>query len=307
MKAASSRLFLIGFALSLLVPSAGAASASAAGAIAGVRVSAHGKHVIILCDGPVGRHATSVLSNPNRLVIDFDDTGLRGAERKLRVDKEPIKEIRLGHFQSKARIVVDFGESPVPSHRIHSEQNSMILVLGKPATQTGGATKPRTVRNSSNGQPAPERPVRAPAVSGKESTLAIRSATVEEGMVVLELADRNSPQRTARLVVDVDMNRLRVRHASVTAAANAVSLAEGQPQSPVKVADQQLTTGPGPRKAPTGIDSSDSQKKYQWWQPTVQPRGPDVKPARSDMPLRLERWSLQKRPMAREMHGLSGR
>jgi hypothetical protein len=270
------RVLVIGFALSLSMAFAGPEWVSASGAVAGVKVSADGKHVTVLCDGPVGGHSTSVLGNPNRLVIDLRDTALRGTPRKMQVNKEPIKEIRLGRTPSRARVVIDFGDSPLPSHRIHREDNALVLILGKPAPKMASPSGTRVANLASSQKVEPNKPGRDTSARGKESNLAIRSAEIDNGLIVLSLSDRKRPERAVRLTVDVDMNRLQVRQASLNEAPHAAAghgARQERPRSGPK--NQASMAAHGPRKAPEP-DSAPAEKKYHWGQPTVQPRGPDV-------------------------------
>jgi hypothetical protein len=124
-------------------------------------------------------------------------------------------------------------------------------------------------------------------------------------MIVLELADETNPQRAARLVVDVDMKQMHVRKTTLSDAAERVaSGALPDARSASQAAELSSRAGHGPRKTPVDDDSPsnhpNNQKKYHWGQPTVTPKGPDTRAEGPQGPFRLERWGLQKRPMARD-------
>ena len=105
------------FLMCLVVP--GPLWALPEGNIVGVKVSQDAKHIVIRHKGVADRYSAFAIGNPNRLVIDFQETGLVNVPGKIRVGKNSIKEIRLGYSGSRSRVVVDFGGSPVPPYRLH--------------------------------------------------------------------------------------------------------------------------------------------------------------------------------------------
>jgi hypothetical protein len=64
--------------------------------------------------GPVVKPSASVLKDPNRVVLDFEGTGLAGGAPKTLPGWGSIYEVRLGLYKGKARVVADFGDATIP-------------------------------------------------------------------------------------------------------------------------------------------------------------------------------------------------
>jgi type II secretory pathway component GspD/PulD (secretin) len=100
------------------------------GELAGIDVNAETRTVVIATKGTVGKHLARVIGRPNRLIMDFEDTEIGKAPRKLSVEKQDIHEIRVGTYKSSARVVMDFQDRPVPAFKVRRERDSVAVVFG---------------------------------------------------------------------------------------------------------------------------------------------------------------------------------
>ena len=74
--------------------------------------------------------SAEVLTNPNRLVIDFNDTAISKTPHKIQASEWGLKEIRLGINKSATRVVLDFGDNPVPTHRLRKLGQGLFVEIG---------------------------------------------------------------------------------------------------------------------------------------------------------------------------------
>ena len=165
--------------------------------ITSVQVAPDFKQISIGCDGPVGKLSSFVLKKPYRIVLDMESTGLGNVPTKINVGGNFINEIRLGHENSRARVVVDFGDRPTPSFTLH-RQNNVLLVSLKPKV---GALQPRPSAKPA-AQPLtdpvqPKAVVSAPAYpEAPSSKVSVKTAGVKDNLVFVELASKKDPKRT---------------------------------------------------------------------------------------------------------------
>ncbi|MBI4962035.1 MAG: AMIN domain-containing protein [Desulfomonile tiedjei] len=113
-----------------LVAFCGPAWAENAGEITGVRLDPENKRIVIASKGSVGKHCARVIGRPNRLVMDFEGTKLGQAPGKLPGGAADIHEIRVGTSKSRARVVVDFQNNPVPAFKVKREDSQILVVFG---------------------------------------------------------------------------------------------------------------------------------------------------------------------------------
>ena len=128
----------------LLMANYGPAWAAESANITSVQVAPDLKQISIKCDGPVGKHSAFVIQKPYRLVLDMESTGLGKIPTKINVGRNPLNEIRLGYANSRARVVMDFGDNPVPSFKVDKQSNGILVSLGVKA----GAWQPRPARET---------------------------------------------------------------------------------------------------------------------------------------------------------------
>lgn len=113
--------------------------AQVTGQITGVKLEPDNKCIVIESTGTVGEHTARVIARPNRLIVDFKNTGLSRVPNRIRVVDDAIKGIRLGATEARARMVVDFQDRPVPAFQVTREQNRILLVFGKGLPTEGGS------------------------------------------------------------------------------------------------------------------------------------------------------------------------
>jgi len=288
----------------LLAVDIGLTRAASSGNISGVLVSPDSRHITIKSDGPLGRHTDFVIGNPNRLVIDFGESGLLKAPRRIRVSTDLVKEIRLGYFGSGARLVIDFGAHAVPPYRILDESTHVVVVLdGKGPSEVPGSPKGRTPRVLAKRSPTPAAPAaHETAVTKKKPSIAIKSANVTDDLVVLELADGKDSKRSCRLVLEVDVERLQVRRATVSDLKGVLKRCDVSEEKAAAVAwEGPSGTGRGPRKGSSaGEGTEGSAKPYKWGLPAVKAREPGNGSDQPTGPVRLEGVTLQRRSSAGE-------
>jgi type IV pilus secretin PilQ/predicted competence protein len=105
--------------------------AAAPGKITGVSLDAGSKQIVISSKGAVGKHTARVIGRPNRLVIDFNGATLGKIPRRIKGGSHQIHEIRVGHYKSRARVVVDFLGKPVPGFQVRRDSGRIVVALGK--------------------------------------------------------------------------------------------------------------------------------------------------------------------------------
>ena len=230
---AHAKYLLTGFrtlSLSLLVFMACATvgAAQERGRITAVRLTPDLKQIMIRFEGEIGKHSAFVMANPCRLVLDFEATGLAKLPGKISVNRDPISEIRLGAVASRSRLVVDFGDQPVPAFKIE-QGGDMVTVRLSPDSMSGKRANARPAphtprRSSSAGEPhakeslAPSKSASPGTSQAKplDSRMVVKTAGINENLVFVELADSQNRKKVYRLVVDLDREQMNVRRATVS-------------------------------------------------------------------------------------------
>ncbi|MBI5571499.1 MAG: AMIN domain-containing protein [Desulfomonile tiedjei] len=132
----------------------GSAWAGVSGEIAGVRFDPANKQITIDSKGKVGKHFARVMARPNRLVMDFENTSVGKVPATIGIGAADIKEIRLGKTKSRARLVVDFQDRPVPPFHVRRADNQMLVVFGAAASAADLAVEeehgPQGIQNSAS-------------------------------------------------------------------------------------------------------------------------------------------------------------
>jgi type IV pilus assembly protein PilQ len=145
---------------------AGFAWADSSGEITGVTLDAANKRVVVASKGAVGKHSVRVVGQPNRLILDLDQTSLGKAPRKIAGGKIDIHEIRVGAHKSSARLVVDFRDMPVPAFKVHREDNQILIAFGNSVTGDAPETNTASAGGGAKKDPAPLEPAFVPAAAG---------------------------------------------------------------------------------------------------------------------------------------------
>ncbi len=215
------------------------------GEISSVQVAQDLSSIAIYSHGSLGKHTAFVIDRPHRLVIDFESATIGNTKTRIRVERPPINEIRLGYHNNRARVVVDFGENPAPPYHIERTGDGVIVSLGSSPGIPPSQARPRP--ESTAKKPAPKQPERSaapsqtaakplpasppviespsPAASAAarpdeaqegDSSVVVKHAGVKSNLVYVELVDKNDPRISYRLIVDVDLEGLKMRSASLS-------------------------------------------------------------------------------------------
>ena len=268
--------------------------------ITAVQVAPDLKQISIKCDGPVGKHSAFVIQKPYRLVLDMESTGLGKIPPKINVGGNPLNEIRVGYANSRARVVMDFGDHPVPSFKVDKQSNGILVSLGVKAGawQPRPAAKPAPQLQRDPVQPKAVAPAPAPQ-KADSSKVSVKTAGVKDDLVFVELASKKDPKQTYRVVIDVDVDALQVRQATVSDAQGRLKgfdLASSKPGN--ETSSPSIKPGVGPRRTagPTAAPSGDH-PKFKWGvhageKSQVQPQAAKLN---SGGPLRVQ--TFQPRPL----------
>jgi AMIN domain len=280
----------------LFMANYGSAWAAESANITSVQVAPDLKQISIRCDGPVGKHSAFVIQKPYRLVLDMESTGLGKIPPKINVGRNPLNEIRVGYANSRARVVMDFGDNPVPSFKIDKQSNSILVSLGVKA----GAWQPRP-----SAKPAaqlPRNPVQPKAVApvptpqkAKTSKVSVKTAGVTDDLIFVELASKNDPKRTYRLVIDLDVEELQVRQATVSDAQGHLKrfdLASSKSGNETAVPSINPSVGPRRTAGPTAASSVDH-PKFKWGVQAGEKRPRETAKLNAGPPIRVERFEPQ--------------
>ncbi len=236
------------------------------GMITGVRLAPDLNHLVIQHNGRIGSYATFVMGHPYRLVLDVRSTCLAKIPPKIKVDRAPIDEIRLGYANSRVRVVVDFGDNPVPPFQIERGAREIRLNMGKRLAlgiERSSKSEKRKVTASSWARAA------SCTDSSPKATAAMRikSARVDDNRVLLELADPQKPGKAYLVTVETNTREFKMRSATLRDPHGTVQrfdLGTGKNSVPgVKVE----TVEPADRREATGEDqtpSRDAKAKFTW-------------------------------------------
>lgn len=144
-------------------------------------------------------HKVFTLVNPNRVVVDLENTRLLMNLNRIHVDPKFIKQIRSGHpYPGTLRLVIEVTQSMIPhtntevGHAHHPHQLRVDLAAGHQPVLPKAATPPRKpilVASSSRKRTRPVIIVLDPGHGGKDPGAHGPRAT-QEKMVVLAIAKR---------------------------------------------------------------------------------------------------------------------
>jgi len=280
------------------VANCGSAWAAESANITSVQVASDLKQISIRCDGPVGKHSAFVIQKPYRLVLDMESTGLGKIPPKINVGRNSLNEIRVGYANSRARVVMDFGDHPVPSFKIDKQGNSILVSLGVKAGawQPKPALKPAAQLQKDPVQPKAVAP--APVTQKADSSkVSVKTAGVTDDLIFVELASKNDPKRTYRLVIDFDVEELQVRQATVSDAQGHLKrfdLASSKSDAETAVPSIQPSVGPRRTAGPSG-----DHPKFKWGVQTGERKQPRAAKLNAAGPLRVE--TFQPRPLQQKV------
>lgn len=296
--------------------------------ITNVQVSPDQKQIVIKADKALGVHSAFAFQNPCRLVIDFENTGLGRVPVKIKVDKPPINEIRLGNNGHRARLVVDFGEYPVPPFMVERKGNLAVVALGSVSTDPrviqrksptepgpslnhipGAQSEHRFVPKKESGRASVSPPAQpsvssvAPSKKSEKQGFVVKQSLVSNNLLLVELQDRKIPTETYRIVVDLNLSDMTVRNASISNS-NGIVKRFDLTQSDAKLAQegprqQERFSGPaatGPTKNVHPIDERpEGRRKYSWGSGNTTPLdvGSSNRQLENSNPFKLEKLELK--------------
>jgi hypothetical protein len=112
-------------------------AAIASGKIAEVNVSPDLRRVTVRTEGFMGNHKESTAANPSRLILDIPGMTLAKPPALTGAGKYGGLGIRTAQSESGARVVLDFGNAPIPEHRIRRLGNYLMVFLQEWNSATG--------------------------------------------------------------------------------------------------------------------------------------------------------------------------
>jgi type IV pilus assembly protein PilQ len=87
-------------------------------------------NVNIVADGAVGNYDAFKLDSPPRLVIDLWEVGSRYPKKSIRIKNPFVKEIRIGHYPDKVRLVFDSLQPQMVPYQINRMKDRLIVSMG---------------------------------------------------------------------------------------------------------------------------------------------------------------------------------
>ena len=262
------------------------------------------KGITVKIQGPVGKHSAFVIERPYRLVLDIESTGLGNLPGKVQVGKAGIKEIRVGSVNQKGRVVVDFGDNPVPPFSIDRTTDSLNISLGSvsesplPRAAAESSRLKSQVHAKQAGPQVVERKGKSFSrlLLGRNSRLLVRSAGVEDNLVYVELGEIGNPASSCRLVIDYDKKNQEISGASVSDSHGL--LKKFQLVSGDMEAVRMTRTKAGPRKQLEAQgDRNVPSRKFKWGLQSSKAPENSVPKMSSKSPLKMEEFDLKKREM----------
>jgi type IV pilus assembly protein PilQ len=179
----------------------------------------------ILADGKLGNYDSFKLDSPPRLVIDLWDVNATSLKKRIKLPNPFIKEIRVGQYSDKLRLVFDGSKSQWPPYQIDRSGDQLVLILGSvlqpPGPQialeeksgTGGHTGEtkggETAKPEEKKIPGPGRPANA----GKSTLLGIDFKVVDNRSRVVVTASEEPQIESSRIsnkILVVDLKNMNV-------------------------------------------------------------------------------------------------
>ncbi|MGO9119519.1 MAG: AMIN domain-containing protein [Desulfomonilaceae bacterium] len=186
--------------------------------IIGVQPSHDLKQIKIKFSGKAARPVAYIVERPYRLVVDFESTGVGHVPAKMTMNRGLLREIRTGSNSTRARVVLDFGENPVPPFNVLRQSELVILNMGK-NNQSAEKPKPSPEKNTAAQRPPLGRSSEAVPSEDRrsenmDSHFLVKGAGVSQDLIFVEIADRKDPKRNYRLVLDFNYDDLQLRTAT---------------------------------------------------------------------------------------------
>jgi type IV pilus assembly protein PilQ len=85
--------------------------------------------IVISMKGEPGSITPLLMTKPNRLVVNFASTDVEKIRGKIKSSESGLNEIRIGGENSTAKVVMDFGDNPIPAYTIKREKAQALVVF----------------------------------------------------------------------------------------------------------------------------------------------------------------------------------
>lgn len=140
---------------------------------------------ILEANGKLGKFQYFALGNPPRLVVDL--YGLKpGFKARSFPATTGFKDVRVGTYNDKTRLVFDASESMLPEHTVEGRSTDIIVSWGNDTTKNIATAPVVTQEQASDPAPAPVVAVSTPAVEAEKP---LKPAPVMSGPVAVEAID----------------------------------------------------------------------------------------------------------------------
>ncbi|MBI5570577.1 MAG: AMIN domain-containing protein [Desulfomonile tiedjei] len=316
---ARTKWLTLAVSLVLLLAAATSGAGEERGRITAVRLNPDMTQLTIRFEGEIGKHSAFVMGKPFRLVLDFESTGLGKIPGKIAVHRDPINEIRIGSVESRSRLVVDFGDRPVPAFKIEQAAD-MVTVRLTLGTGPGGKANVNPAgglpRGSvvTRGHPAgreslaPSKSV-SPAISSTnqaDARMVVKTAGITDNLVYVELVDRKDRKKAYRLVVDLDQERMNVRQATVSDETgnlkrfNLVAAGEDEQTSADVAAPPGSSAGPRKQSSVPSVNAETTPAKFKWGVQSSLPAQSPESTVSKRPGLRMKGFTLEERKPGNE-------
>ncbi|MGB9618518.1 MAG: AMIN domain-containing protein, partial [Desulfomonilaceae bacterium] len=172
------------------------ALAENAGVITSIEVAQAEPKLVIKTKGDPGKVVTSVLRNPNRLVLDFQTASLGKPRRSIAKGEIGIEGVRAAKFKTGTRVVADFNENPIPKYTLQAQSDRVVVLF---EVAEGGRAITRAKKQVARPKTSPGAAVRqdrAKAASAPSSKVPLEdwlSQGVESGEVASPAAPQKKP------------------------------------------------------------------------------------------------------------------
>ncbi len=157
-----------------------------------ITISAHPNFLEVDITGnePLGKYRSFKLINPPRLVLDFPGFKNATGTRKFGVGSAWLKEIRLGEYAEKLRMVFTFPDKKIPPYFVRQEEKALLVILGTEEESVLSTSPPRTVKVAEK----EVKEVEAKEIEGKEikesEKQPVKSSEVEKGAAQAQMAEK---------------------------------------------------------------------------------------------------------------------
>jgi len=182
--------------------------ASLSAKITNVNVSPDLKRLVVKGEGNLPYPTISQIPRSSKVVMDFPRCSLGDVPRAMRPEGKLAREVRAEQTRSGARITVDFGEGPIPEHRLSKIDDCLMVLFGEtPSEPAALPARPQLPVVGETRQEA--KPRLAAPVSDESGTASvlIKRARVVNGAIVLDVAPRNKETDVYRVTLGLDFRQ----------------------------------------------------------------------------------------------------